>query len=215
MSRAFLIAALILGVLVRVRCGNATPTPGTGDVEGTTSTVAAETEASVEPATETPEATPEATPSLEATAPPTTPTLVGTVTSIPTPPSTATPTLAPSPSPTHTTEHAPVSVVGIISRRAMNVRAGPGTEFAILTMVREGQEVTVVGKTADEAWILILTPTGVRGWAWREYIRIEPSLEGVVVSTEVLATPAGGGASSPSTAGCSAGRIRADDQPGW
>ena len=70
----------------------------------------------------------------------------------------------------------------------MNVRGGPGTEFPILTMVHQGQQVSVVGRTEDASWILILTPDGQQGWAWREYIEVE-SLERVGVSRLVLVTP--------------------------
>ncbi len=187
MNRVCLAAFLILGTVVRIHCGQPTPGAGGKVVEGTPTPVAA-AESVAEPALATTEPAPAALASEEATdsqatsAPPAT----KTATHLPS----RTPTLSPSPvaSPTSTTLSTRVTVEGVIDRGAMNVRAGPGTEFPIVSVVYEGQEVTIVGKTQDGSWVLMLTTDGQQGWGWREFIAIE-SLERVEISPLILETP--------------------------
>ena len=187
MNRACLAAILILGVVVRIHCGQPTPGASGKAVEGTATQVAA-AESVAEPALVTIEPTPAAIASTVATEPhPTTaPPAAKTATRLPS----STLTLSPSPiaSPTPTSLLPQVTARGIIDRPAMNVRAGPGTEFPIVSMVYEGQEVTIVGKTEDDSWVFMLTTDGQQGWGWREFIVVE-SLDRVEVSRLILETP--------------------------
>ena len=178
MNRVCLAAFLILGAVVRIHCGQPTPGAGGKAVEGTATPVAA-AESVAEPALATTEPATEPQPTSA-------PAATKTATHLPS----STPTLSPSSvaSPTSTTLSNRVTVEGIIDRGAMNVRAGPGTEFPIVSMVYEGQEVTIVGKTQDGSWVLMLTSDGQQGWGWREFIAIE-SLDRVEVSPLILETP--------------------------
>ena len=189
MTRAYIIAVVILGVLVRIGCGQATPAAGVRAGQETATPVVVETETAAEPAVTAPEPIPEAVASAGATVPQPTPTLLATETPRPLQSSTPAPAQVLTASPTHTPRSTPVTLRGVVTRRAMNVRAGPGTDFPILTMIFQDQEVSVLGKTQDESWILILTPEGKQGWAWREYIDVESSLGQVGVSRVVVVTP--------------------------
>lgn len=188
MNRVCLAAFLILGAVVRIHCGQPTPGAGGKAVEGTATPVAA-AESVAEPALATTEPAPAAVASEAATQPQPTsaPAATKTATRLPS----STPTLSSSPTPSSTFASLPTRVTaqGIIDRGAMNVRAGPGTEFPIVSMVYEGQEVTIVGKTQDGSWVLMLTSDGQQGWGWREFIAIE-SLDRVEVSRLILETPA-------------------------
>jgi len=179
MNRVCLAAFLILGTVVRIHCGQPTPGAGGKAVEGTATPVAA-AESVAEPALATTEAATEPQPTSA-------PAATKTGTRLPS----RTPTPAPSATPSSTFASLPTGVTaqGIIDRGAMNVRAGPGTEFPIVSVVYEGQEVTIVGKTQDGSWVLMLTSDGQQGWGWREFIAIE-SLDRVEVSPLILETPA-------------------------
>ena len=188
MNRVCLAAILILGAVVRIHCAKPTPVAGDKAVEGTATRVAAATEGVAEPAVATGEPTSAVVASEAATEPH--PTSAPPATKAATRLPSSTPTLSSSPtaSSTLTSLATRVTAKGIIDRGAMNVRAGPGTEFPIVSVVYEGQEVTIVGKTQDGSWVLMLTSDGQQGWGWREFIVIE-SLDRVEVSRLIPETP--------------------------
>ena len=63
----------------------------------------------------------------------------------------------------------PPSDIAVVVSSALNVRAGPSTAFPILTTVKQGTQLKVLGQNASGAWLLVLTPTGVEGWVARGY----------------------------------------------
>ncbi len=46
----------------------------------------------------------------------------------------------------------------------LNLRAGPGTSYPIVTMLKEGDVVTVLGRTPDNLWIAVKVSGTVSGW---------------------------------------------------
>jgi hypothetical protein len=59
------------------------------------------------------------------------------------------------------------SAATLTTKTDLNVRAGPSTDFAVLTVLRAGETVTIIGRNAAGTWWLIAqadTPEGV-GWA--------------------------------------------------
>ena len=63
----------------------------------------------------------------------------------------------------------PLATVG--SRvSALNVRSGPDTSFNIITALRAGTVVGMVGQNAASSWVEVLTSTGVRGWVSAPFI---------------------------------------------
>ena len=47
---------------------------------------------------------------------------------------------------------------------ALNVRTGPGTNYARVGTVYQNDEVTVAGQSGNCAWLQIATPDGQPGW---------------------------------------------------
>ncbi len=86
----------------------------------------------------------------------------------PEPSSTPTPTPAAVATPTPT----PAPLIGVVTVDRLRVRAGPGLDEEILGRLEKGEEVTVVGKSADGRWLQILYRKGKkgRGWVWAEYV---------------------------------------------
>lgn len=98
-------------------------------------------------------------------------------------PDVATPTFTPTTSPTPTEEPATPTetppptetpspeVNGVITASSMWVRSGPGSRYVMIGGVRFDDEVTLIGRTADNSWFL-----SERGWLFGEYIESESDL---------------------------------------
>jgi outer membrane protein assembly factor BamD (BamD/ComL family) len=113
-----------------------------------------------------------------------------TPTPIPTP--TATPSPSPAPPPLATVREGP-----------LNLRAGPGTSFSVVTQIPSGTTLTVLGRTTNGSWLKVcLSPagdekacvnpvTGQQGWLERKLIEAQGSLDAVavVLPTPIAATP--------------------------
>lgn len=60
---------------------------------------------------------------------------------------------------------APASAVtAVVQVDTLNVRNGPGTNYGIVTQVRQGAELPVVGQVENCAWLQVLTDAGDEGW---------------------------------------------------
>ncbi|PDW03678.1 SH3 domain-containing protein [Candidatus Viridilinea mediisalina] len=88
------------------------------------------------------------------------------ITPSPTPAPTFTPTLTPTPRPL---------VATVV--RAANVRAGPGTSFAIVGTMEAGVTVTLHSQRDD--WFAIET-TDITGWMFRDLLELDPATERAV-----------------------------------
>jgi uncharacterized protein YgiM (DUF1202 family) len=65
---------------------------------------------------------------------------------------------------------APVTPTAVINVGALNVRTGPGTSFAVITVVLRGQTVTLVGRNSSATWAQVRLTTGTVGWVNANYI---------------------------------------------
>jgi serine/threonine protein kinase/uncharacterized protein YraI len=102
--------------------------------------------------TYTPSPTPTDTPSPTPT-PTSTPTLTFT------PSNTPTFTLTPSETPTPTPSRA-----FALTLREIAVRAGSGSEYQQIGTLSANAEVLIIGKTADQTWLLVVMPNGLNAW---------------------------------------------------
>ncbi len=122
-----------------------------------------------------------ATPLITRTSTPT-PASTRAVRSVP-PSSTPTPTFTPAPTWTPT----PTATPSVASARVLpgpasglNVRAGPGTDYPVLTQVRAGDRLTVLGRTEDASWLYVDTGA-VRGWVAAPFVTVHGDILGVPV----------------------------------
>jgi Bacterial SH3 domain len=76
-------------------------------------------------------------------------------TSTPVPP-TETPTVPP---PTET----PAPAVAL-KKPTLNVRGGPGTNYAVIGALKQGDRAAVTGRSGDCAWLQVTTAAGLAGW---------------------------------------------------
>jgi uncharacterized protein YraI len=75
----------------------------------------------------------------------------------------------------------------------LNLRAGPSTQAAVLTVLPSGTGIIIEARSDDAAWLLAHTEDGaVRGWLARAYLRFRPdfALGALPVSAETIGTAA-------------------------
>ena len=119
-------------------------------------------------ATPTPTITPTFTPSDTAT-----PTLSPTATASPS--ATHTPTATPTPSASPTPSATPTVFALVSSRQRVNVRGGPGTQFAAIGSLAPERGVQVIGRNDDGDWLQVRLEDGAEGWVSASLLRIEPT----------------------------------------
>lgn len=98
-----------------------------------------------------------------------------------TPTPTATPTrretqATPTPTPTPTQQVAEAKPEAVVTNSLLNVRAGPGTNYARVGQVRQGTKLEIVGRNAEETWIAVVTPEGAEAWIILTYVSINVSV---------------------------------------
>ncbi len=80
--------------------------------------------------------------------------------------------------PTATVPPSTGSQVSGVTTDILNIRAGPGINYAILGQLKQGEAVTIVGKSQDGLWWQIR-----RGWVSATYIQVSGDISPVPVST--------------------------------
>lgn len=57
-----------------------------------------------------------------------------------------------------------LTATAVVATGALNVRTGPGVTYGVVTAVYQGQTVTLLGRTSNNAWVKIQIVTGQQGW---------------------------------------------------
>jgi hypothetical protein len=83
-----------------------------------------------------------------------------------TPVATATlfPTMTPEPSPTP-------SLTGTILVELGNIRQSPDMESAVVGQVAKDEVIVLLGRSADNAWVRMMTSVGTEGWVWAPLVQ--------------------------------------------
>lgn len=108
-----------------------------------------------------------------ATEPPVASPLPSTATATSTPPPTATPTITPTPA-----LMARVSA----SVPTLRLRAAPGTTGEIITELQPDTLMTLVGRTADNTWLQVVTIDDQAGWVSAAYVAVDGDLAMLAVT---------------------------------
>lgn len=61
---------------------------------------------------------------------------------------------------------------GVVTSSSLNMRSGPGTNFAIIRTLTLGTEFTVIKKEGD--WLQIRLKDGREGWVHSGFVRLSP-----------------------------------------
>lgn len=87
----------------------------------------------------------------------------------------------------------------VVTAPRLNVRSGPGSSYSVLTTVPQGRLITLIGRTANNAYANVLAD-GIEGWVSTYYIRagspisslpvtwVQPTAEPGVAPTSIPAT---------------------------
>lgn len=133
------------------------------------------------PGAESADAEPIATVAAVETVEPTTPPPAATEEAVPTD------TETPPPAPTAEPTLAPPRIV--VSAPLVNVRAGPGTGYPILTTVERGEEFDIVGKNSAGDWWRFCCVDNEPAWVIDELVEAGGAVDTVAVSDAVVAVP--------------------------
>ncbi|HEY80319.1 MAG TPA: SH3 domain-containing protein, partial [Caldilineae bacterium] len=92
---------------------------------------------------------------------------------------------------------APTSNQGQVTARKLNLRAGPGMDQAILTQLRRGDQVQVMGRSDNGQWLNVTSEAGFTGWVAARWIAFPGNVEELPVlrrastAAAILPTPQG------------------------
>lgn len=85
---------------------------------------------------------------------------------------------------------------GIVQADPLNLRAGPGLDYHVITMLAICQPVSLMGRSSDYAWLEVKLPGNVGGWVFSGYIQPNVSMGSLKVTTA-----SGGPVTNPSPGG--------------
>jgi uncharacterized protein YraI len=78
----------------------------------------------------------------------------------------------------------------VVAVAILNLRAGPGTNYDIHTMMEEGTTLKVVARTEANDWLKVVTADGQEGWVFAEMVTVSGDLGSIAVAqAPVTPTP--------------------------
>lgn len=77
---------------------------------------------------------------------------------------------------------------GQVTAQELNVRSGPGTDYAIVAQLIEGEWFAILGRTSDQSWLRIRTAASLDGWVFASLVRLGQAVDRYPVVV-VPATP--------------------------
>lgn len=93
---------------------------------------------------------------------------------------------APPPTPTPPIAVTPIAVV---TTGALNVRSGPSPTFQSLTVVYQGNQMTLIGKNSSGTWLKVKTVSNVEGWVNGSYVQTSVPVSSLPVVDAPVTTP--------------------------
>jgi uncharacterized protein YraI len=83
-----------------------------------------------------------------------------------------------------------VTPSAVVTTGALNVRSGPGPNFSILTVVRQGEQLALLGRNSTGSWVKVRTASNVEGWVNASYIQTNVPVSSLPVVDSPAPTPA-------------------------
>lgn len=83
----------------------------------------------------------------------------------------------------------PAGADAVVDTVALNFRAGPGTGYDIIDVLRQGDPLTVNARLTNNSWINVTSDTGTTGWVYTDLARLGIELEEVPIAQEIPPTP--------------------------
>ena len=87
-------------------------------------------------------------------------------------------------------------LTGHVLSYRLNVRSGPGPDYAFVSELSQGQTVWPVGRNVSTTWLQIRLPGGSLGWVSARYIGSSFMLEVLPITGGAVPNPLPGGAAT-------------------
>ena len=87
-------------------------------------------------------------------------------------------------------------ITGYVTAYRLNVRSGPGAGYSPVSLLREGQTLTLAGRNAGTTWLQVELPGGSQGWVSARYIVSSYMLEALPISGGDVPNPLPGAAAT-------------------
>lgn len=87
------------------------------------------------------------------------------------------------------TPKAAQAITATVSVDTLNVRSGPGRQFARVGILLRGAHLSVLGGNSDASWLLIRDPEGQEGWVSCAFVAVSAPLESVPLVAEIPTSP--------------------------
>ena len=84
-----------------------------------------------------------------------------------------------------------VPAVGVVNTGAVNVRSGPGYGYPIITIAYQGYTFTLLGRTADNAWVKTQMVDGTQGWVNASAMNTTVPVSTLTINDAPITPPAG------------------------
>jgi hypothetical protein len=86
----------------------------------------------------------------------------------------------------------------------LRLRDVPGSGGNVITMLKAETVLTIIGRTADNVWLQVMTPSGTEGWVAAEFLNVTAvDLNQVKITGEVVEAPAAAMSSNSVVSGVS------------
>ena len=92
---------------------------------------------------------------------------------------------------TTTPPPAQTPAVGVVNTGAVNVRSGPGYGYPIITIAYQGYTFTLLGRTADSAWVKVQMVDGTQGWVNASALNTTVPVNTLPINETPITPPAG------------------------
>jgi uncharacterized protein YgiM (DUF1202 family) len=70
----------------------------------------------------------------------------------------------------------------VVTHETLNVRAGPGTSYAKVGVLQQGDEVKVTGRNGAGTWLAITTADGTEGWVYADYTSPDTAIKSLPIA---------------------------------
>ncbi len=91
--------------------------------------------------------------------------------------------------------------MAVVQSVGLNVRAGPGTDYPVVTTVLAGDALPVLGRNADRSWVRVSTDKTSAGYGWVStgLVTLSGDVQSIPLSTETSSEPVSQAAPAPAT----------------
>jgi hypothetical protein len=94
-------------------------------------------------------------------------------------------------SPTYTFTPSPTPLQAEVKSATLNMRAGPSTEYAVLTTLVNGELLSLIGRNENNTWFFVQNRDGASGWISIDLVNVseDANLLQLPVSDAIIPTP--------------------------